>query len=186
MNQYKGRGGNFLQTSQDMKVIKKAKLANKFSDELVDGDNLDDQQLENENEDFDENLLMIETDEIPILSNQELLETYMQQAASDYGYETNEHFFAHNHILPGSHITEPREKKFIQLGKYSDELANGDSADDKDIHEDEDMNDDVVDVHGHTNAGYGSYVPSTFFEHNHIMPGSHITEPREPQFVHLY
>ena len=38
----------------------------------------------------------------------------------------------------------------MQLGsfKYSDELANGDSADDRDIHEDEDMNDDVVDYNG--------------------------------------
>lgn len=50
----------------------------------------------------------------------------------------------------------------IQLNRYSDELANGDTADDRDIHEDEDMNDDVVDVNGQTNAGYGSHVPSTY------------------------
>ena len=31
---------------------------------------------------------------------------------------------------------------------YSQELANGDSADNRDIHEDEDMNDDVVDYMG--------------------------------------
>jgi len=31
---------------------------------------------------------------------------------------------------------------------YSEELCNGDSADNRDIHEDEDMNDDVVDYNG--------------------------------------
>jgi len=60
------------------------------------------------------------------------------------------------------------------VSRYSDELANGDSADDKDIHEDEDMNDDVVDVNGHTNRGYGSEVPSKYVENNHIFEGSHI------------
>lgn len=66
----------------------------------------------------------------------------------------------------------------IQLGKYSDELANGDKDDDKSIHEEEDMNDDVVDYNGHTNAGYGSMNPHKFREINKIMPGSHITVPR--------
>jgi len=41
-----------------------------------------------------------------------------------------------------------KDEMNVALGKYSEELANGDSADDKDIHEDEDMNDDVVDVNG--------------------------------------
>jgi hypothetical protein len=67
----------------------------------------------------------------------------------------------------------------MRLKKYSDELANGDSADDRDIHEEEDMNDDVVDVNGSTNRGYGSQVPSVYFENNHILSGSHIQgEPR--------
>jgi hypothetical protein len=47
------------------------------------------------------------------------------------------------------------------LAKYSDELANGDKDDDKDLHEEEDMNDDVVDVRGHTNAGYGAMYTNT-------------------------
>lgn len=69
----------------------------------------------------------------------------------------------------------------MQLGsfKYSDELANGDSADDRDIHEDEDMNDDVVDYNGHTNRGYGSLLPKSYFEQNHIMDGHHIQVPRD-------
>jgi hypothetical protein len=73
---------------------------------------------------------------------------------------------------------------YIQLGedKYSDELANGDEADDKDIHEEEDENDDVVDFNGQTNAGYAHVLPSKFVADNHIMAGSHI---QEPQLVEL-
>ena len=67
----------------------------------------------------------------------------------------------------------------VQLGKYSDELANGDAADDREIHEDEDMNDDVVDFNGHTNRGYGSTLPTKYFEGNHILDGSRITVPRD-------
>lgn len=52
--------------------------------------------------------------------------------------------------------------------KYSDELANGDGSDDKDLHEEEDMNDDVVDYQGQTNAGYASTLPSTHVANNNI------------------
>ena len=62
--------------------------------------------------------------------------------------------------------------------KYSDELANGDSADDRDIHEDEDMNDDVVDVNGQTNAGYGAKENVDYFAGNHIAAGTFVTDPR--------
>lgn len=76
----------------------------------------------------------------------------------------------------------------IQLGKYSDELANGDSADNREIHEEEDMGDDVVDYNGQTNAGYGSRVPSAYFADNHILPG-HFTNvqlpPQDDSFVQL-
>ena len=62
---------------------------------------------------------------------------------------------------------------------YSDELANGDSADDKDVHEESDMNDDVVDVNGQTSRGYGAIEPqSTFVSNNHILTGSHNNGPR--------
>jgi len=125
-------------------------------------------------------------------------------------------YFAQNHILPGSHITVPRDESpmrnsAIQLpdddpepgessskqikaayftsaegapygmgdNRYSEELANGDSADNRDIHEDEDMNDDVVDYQGQTNAGYGSVLPTTYFAGNTIKEGSHIQVPRD-------
>merc|ERR1711990_550275 len=62
---------------------------------------------------------------------------------------------------------------------YSDELANGDSADDKDIHEDSDMNDDVVDSNGQTSRGYAAVEPMTkFVSNNHILTGSHNNGPR--------
>ena len=94
-------------------------------------------------------------------------------------------FFNGNHIASGHFLTEPRAVQLeaqvptlVQLNRYSDELANGDTADDRDIHEDEDMNDDVVDVNGQTNAGYGSAVPMDFFNGNHIASGHFLTEPR--------
>ena len=68
-----------------------------------------------------------------------------------------------------------------QPTKYSQELANGDSADDRDIHEDEDMKDDVVDYMGQTNAGYGSRNMEWFHAHNTIDesagPGHFLTDP---------
>ena len=68
-----------------------------------------------------------------------------------------------------------------QPTKYSQELANGDSADDRDIHEDEDMKDDVVDFMGQTNAGYGSRNMEYFHAHNTIDesagPGHFLTDP---------
>ena len=62
---------------------------------------------------------------------------------------------------------------------YSNELANGDRSDDKELEKENDPNDDIVDYNGHTNRGYGSQKPSDFFDINHIMPGSMITVPRD-------
>ena len=71
---------------------------------------------------------------------------------------------------------------FIVLGqetfRYSDELANGDSADDREIHEEEDINDAVVDYNGHTNAGYGAKENVDFFRGNVLPAGHFVTEPR--------
>merc|ERR1711918_290101 len=39
--------------------------------------------------------------------------------------------------------------------RYSDGLANGDHADDKELEWEHDPNDPIVDYNGHTNAGYG-------------------------------
>lgn len=38
--------------------------------------------------------------------------------------------------------------------KYSDQLANGDRDDDKELEKEHDMTDDIVDFNGHTNYGY--------------------------------
>merc|ERR1711918_335088 len=45
-----------------------------------------------------------------------------------------------------SGLERPKDNQALlySVTRYSDELANGDSADDKDLHEEGDMNDDVV------------------------------------------
>jgi hypothetical protein len=61
-----------------------------------------------------------------------------------------------------------KSKSNVQLGRYSDELANGDASDDRELHEDEDANDDVVDFNGHDNKGYAARDVVTARESNHI------------------
>lgn len=219
----------------------------KFSDELCDGDKDDDRQLEDEADDedhiVDENGYVQlrnykysdelangdESDDKDIHEDEDMNDDVVDvngQTNAGYGSKVMSDFVAGNHIMSGSHITEPRMVQLLQLdevnmskgqqqagsawgsimdqsaiqketdaqliqlesqlAKYSDELANGDESDDKDIHEDEDMNDDVVDVNGHTNAGYGSKTMSDFVAGNHIMEGSHITEPRLLQVSHKH
>jgi hypothetical protein len=91
--------------------------------------------------------------------------------------------------MPGTHITIPRDEHHIMRNSalmqksrrepYSNELANGDKSDDKELEKENDPNDFAVDLHGHTDRGYGSEVPSDYFDKNHIMPGTHITIPRD-------
>ena len=82
--------------------------------------------------------------------------------------------------MDGSMITTPREEgpmrnSLTQLGDlYSNELANGDVSDDKELEKESDIEDDIVDMNGQTNAGYGSTLPTTYFDNNHIFDGSHI------------
>lgn len=106
------------------------------------------------------------------------------------GWANYEGFWDENKIMPGSIRTIPRDEgpqpmrnnaaTMIQVGDiYSNELANGDKDDDKELEKEDDMSDDIVDYNGHTNRGYGSRLPSAFFDSNHIMPGSIITTPRE-------
>jgi len=89
--------------------------------------------------------------------------------------------------MPGSHITIPRDEFKIMRNSalaqkrdiYSNELSNGDKSDDKELEKENDMSDAIVDENGHTNAGYGSSVPSVHVARNHIAPGTHITIPRD-------
>lgn len=61
------------------------------------------------------------------------------------------------------------------LGRYSNEIANGDHADDKQLEWEGDPNDLVVDFNGHTNRGYRHtpYDPYDTLDHlqteNHYM-----------------
>jgi len=128
---------------------------------------------------------------------------FMGATNAGYGSRNMEYMHAHNNIDDvagaGHFLTDPGRGAIVQLnqedmevrdqlvqlqsiqGRYSNELANGDSADDRDIHEDEDMNDDVVDYQGQTNAGYGHALPSGFVAHNNINdvtgPGHFLTDP---------
>ena len=72
------------------------------------------------------------------------------------------------------------------FSSYADTLANGDSADNKDLHEEEDMNDAVVDYNGQTNRGYGSGRPVDFFAGNHIAAGHFGTVPKETSPLGFY
>ena len=97
--------------------------------------------------------------------------TYEHQKTRNYAtpYRTSENlqpFWDENHIMPGSHITIPRDEFKIMRNSalmqrqrrepYSNELSNGDKADDKELEKENDPNDFVVDMNGHTNRGYGS------------------------------
>ena len=80
--------------------------------------------------------------------------------------------------------TAPLDSAFVNMQTwrgYADEIANGDTADNRDIAEDEDMNDDVVDYMGQTNAGYGSRNMEYFHAHNTIDEsagaGHYLTDP---------
>jgi len=120
---------------------KQAKLerVGQYGKELSDGDRTDDLELDDNDDERDVNV-----DE----------NGYLQISA---------HLVLH-HKPHGVRMI--KDMMNVAINQYSDELANGDSADNKDIHEDEDMNDDVVDVNGQTNRGYGSRVPSKFEEGN--------------------
>jgi hypothetical protein len=145
----------------------------KYSDEIANGDSADDKDL---HEEHDMNDAVVD---------------YNGGTNRGYGSAVPTTYFAGNVIngpLFSDHFgTVPRTDDFAQLGdytvnRYSDELANGDSADDKDLHEEEDTNDDIVDYNGSTNRGYGSAVPTAFFAGNIInsaVLGDHFgTVPR--------
>jgi hypothetical protein len=84
--------------------------------------------------------------------------------------------------MPGSHITVPRDNSNYGLGnnaymqKYSD---------DQFINLSDDINSNIGTLPGQTNTGYQSMLPVDYFAQNHIMPGSHITVPKDEYRVTL-
>ena len=131
----------------------------KPSDELCDGDSADDKELEDEND----------PDDI-IVDDNGFVKQWLVQLKNKKKHHGKKHHKKNKKLLS---ISEA-----LQLTRYSDELANGDKDDDRSIHEEEDPKDPVVDLNGHTNAGYGAVNPHKWREMNHIMPGTHITVPR--------
>lgn len=137
-----------------IKAMKHAKSDNmgpkRYSDQLANGDRDDDRQLEDE-KDVEDHIV-------------------------------DENFYVNlrtQGVLDGPWTMPSWEDSRGGIPLYSDELANGDSADDRDIHNEDDMNDDVVDSNGQTPRGYSAVEPmTTFVGNNHILTGSHNNGPR--------
>jgi len=79
-----------------------------------------------------------------------------------------------------------------KLSKYSDTIANADASDDKELHEEEDANDAVVDINGSGRYRFGWNIPNdmpavgaTPASSGYLVPATHIesfhfgTNPRE-------
>ena len=138
---------------------------NRYSDEVANGDEADDKDL-HEEEDMNDDVVDL---------NGGTNRGYGSHVVMDYLPQASR-------IEPFHFGTVPRAfvQTESQLGKYSDEIANGDEADDKDLHEEEDWNDDVVDEMGQTNRGYGSHVVMSYLPHaTYIEPIHFGTVPRE-------
>ena len=77
------------------------------------------------------------------------------------------------HILPGHFGTVPRvelaEPILIDVTRYSDDLANGDSSDDKDLSEEEDEMNDNVDMNGSGRFRFAMNEPLDY-----MVPATHI------------
>ena len=128
------------------------------SDEVANGDRDEDRQLEDE-EDPDDDIVDDNGFVNASKNNRELMQT--------------------QGVLDGPFVMPSFAGSIHGVPLYSDELANGDSADDRDIHNEDDMNDDVVDYNGGTSRGYGAIEPQRrFVENNHILSGSHNNGPR--------
>jgi len=137
-----------------------------YSNQLANGDKDDDKELEKEDDMSD------------------AIVDYQGHTNRGYGSTLPTTYMANNHVMEGSTIQVPREEgpmrnSLTQLSDiYSNELANGDVSDDKELEHDNDPEDDIVDYNGQTNAGYGSTLPTNYMTNNHIMEGSHIQIPR--------
>jgi len=155
----------------------------RYSNELANGDRADDKELEKEHDPTDDivdfnghtNAGYRHTpyDPYDTLDRNDQMKFY---AFDKQHYATN----TITDLFPEHFSTKPRDDSFMQapssqsllgfsdypinqehmnlmytVNKPSDELANGDSADDKELQWEHDPNDPIVDYNGHTNAGYG-------------------------------
>ena len=125
------------------------------SDELCDGDSADDRELDDENDPND-----------PVVHDHGF-------RAGIYNYNLNNYYVQ----LP----ERPMDNQALlyAFSRYSDTIANGDSADDKDLHEEEDVNDDVVDINGSGKSRFGIKTNEEYFAGNHIFEDHFGTIPRE-------
>jgi len=79
---------------------------------------------------------------------------YQGHTNRGYGSTLPTTYMANNHIMEGSTNTVPREEgpmrnSLTQLNDiYSNELANGDVSDDKELEKENDPEDDIVDYNG--------------------------------------
>ena len=80
----------------------------------------------------------------------------------------------------------------LKLSRYSDTIANGDYSDDKELKEESDANDDVVDINGSGRVRFGWNIPNDMpavgaspAVDGYLVPATHIhpdhftTNPRE-------
>jgi len=183
----------------------------KYSDQLANGDRSDDKELEKEHDMTDD--IVDENGH----TNYGYAHTPYNQVDKPYRFDIA-HYADNNikNLFPEHFGTVPRAD-FVQVPEsdslvqfseyhinednmnvlfkasrsYSDELANGDSADDKEVEKEHDMTDDIVDENGHTNRGYG-HTPynrldepykfdDAHFANNKVdtlIPGSFGTTPR--------
>ena len=142
-------------------VLGETIVLKKESEDLCDGDAADDKEIEDEWDPDDDVVddtpyghLWVQTNSETARESEELCDG---DAADDKEVEdendeeddvVDDSGFVHKWVQLEDDVAPPENHNQILLYKYSDELANGDSADDRDIHEDEDMNDDVVDING--------------------------------------
>ena len=80
----------------------------------------------------------------------------------------------------------------LKIARYSDTIANGDTSDDKELHEESDANDAVVDINGSGRTRFGWNIPNDMpaagaspavdgylVPATHIHPSHFTTNPRE-------
>jgi len=110
----------------------KTQLKTKPSDYLCDGDSADDKEIQDTADPNDD-------------------------VVEDFGFSGSRNARGQTRLLQLDDypINEDHMNLMYSVTKYSDELANGDSADDKELQWEHDPNDPIVDYNGHDNRGYG-------------------------------